>query len=88
MEKAELITYYPQLFHMGESFSRPMISKYGLRPTSALLDFFESKGEKSQQLEIEYRPEKATIEHHAFGTAVLRDRNQCLSPNMARACSG
>lgn len=80
----EIIARYPVLFHMAELNSWPSIQQYGLLSTSALLDLFKINDDRRQAIESEWRPASVTIEHEAYGTAVIRDQRpmppQTLEP--------
>ena len=69
-----LVQRYPQLFHMAELGSWPLIKRYGLLSTSALLDLFEISGSEREALERRHRPESVEICHPNLGRAVVRDQ--------------
>ena len=71
----QLITRYPNLFHMAEEGTWPSIQRHGLLSTSALLDLFEITGDRRQSIESEWRPRSVSIEHQEHGTAVIRDQS-------------
>jgi len=70
----ELVTTYPNLYHMAEAGSWDGIRRHGLLSTSTLLDLFEVDGDLRQALESARRPASVTITHPLHGTAVVRDQ--------------
>jgi len=70
----ELVRNFPRLFHMAENSSWSSIKRHGLLSTSALLDLFQIKGQQRFAIESQRRPERVTITHPRYGTAVIRDQ--------------
>ncbi len=74
MEVGDLVRRCPFVYHMAELGSWPSIQKHGLLSTTALLDLFEIKSSRRDELESQWRPRSETVEHRAHGRAVIRDQ--------------
>ena len=85
---AFLAGIYPQLYHMGHANSWPSIEKHGLLSTKALLDLFEIVPAQREKLEACRRPESITIEHPAYGRAILRDQKPLNEKKLAKSLQG
>jgi hypothetical protein len=93
MDTDQLVSYYPQLFHVSDARSWPPITQLGLLSASALLDRFEIEAGQRLVLERQRRTRCETLEHPLYGTAILRDQKRlnltnleaCLSPDMSIA---
>jgi hypothetical protein len=75
----QFIERYPRLWHMAERGSWPLIERFGLLSTSALLDLFEVSGSARFALESEFRPKSVPIRHVEHGVAVVRDQKPMIS---------
>lgn len=64
---------------MAHRNALPGILKHGLLSTSALLDLFEIRGERRNQIETRMRPESVIIEHPKHGRAVIRDQKPIVN---------
>lgn len=72
---------------MAEDGSWQSIRSHGLLSTTALLDLFEVEGERRYAIESCRRPEKVSIEHPEFGTALIRDNGPMQEASLRR-CLG
>jgi hypothetical protein len=88
MRPADLIAFFPNLYHMAEPGTWPSIQEHGLLSTSALLDKFEINGEQRRQIESCHRPESIEIKHLAFGTAVIRDQKPMSESALQKCLQG
>ena len=80
-----IINKYSEIYHMAEDGSWPNIEKHGLLSTSALLDKWEYSGPEREAIECKHRPEKVSIYHKEYGTAVIRDQKAML-PERLKKC--
>ncbi len=85
MTVEELVSHFPQLYHMAECGSWDSIKKHGLLSTTALLDLFEIDGDSRRAIESDRRLDSVTIHHPLHGTAVIRDQKP-LSEGALRKC--
>jgi len=85
MRSEDLLTHFPQLFHMAEAGTWESIRRRGLLSTTALLDAFEIAGDQRYRIESCHRPECVTISHPRLGTAVIRDQKP-MSDAALRKC--
>jgi hypothetical protein len=81
----ELSTRFPRLYHMAAQGSWPGIERHGLLSTSALLDLFEIRGARREEIESRHRPECVTVGHEKIGTAVIRDQKPMHDAGLRRA---
>ena len=84
MKRADLVRYFPQLFHMAEAGSWPSIVRHGLLSTSALLDLYGIGGEERRAIESARRPRSVALEHPEHGRVVVSD-NAPLREEVLRA---
>lgn len=84
-ELDELLADCPELFHMAERGSWPLIRRHGLLSTSALLDLFGVEGAARGAIESARRPESVVLEDGAHGRAVIRD-NKPMADGSLRRC--
>src|ERR1035438_2422697 len=84
----ELVLHYPRAFHMAESGTWGSIQRHGLLSTSALLDLFEIRGGRREQLESSRRAECQTITHPIHGSAVIRDQKVLSDSALAKCLEG
>lgn len=84
----DLIIQYPSLYHMAELGSWPSIERFGLKSTTALLDFFEIKGDQRLAIESKRRKESVVITHPKYGSAVIRDQKPLNEANLERLLDG
>ena len=90
MTPEELAKRHPYLFHVTLSGTSESIGKYGLLPTSKLLDLFEIKGAEREKIERKRRQKAVVIEHSMHGKAVINDQKpmsetallKCLNDNL------
>ena len=73
---------------MAERGSWPSIRKYGLKSTSALLDFYHIAGEYRRSIESCWRPESVTLEDPNYGKAVIRDQKPLHEGALKRVLIG
>jgi hypothetical protein len=85
ISSAQLIQFYPRLYHMAEEGTWENIRRNGLLSTSALLDFYEKTGQERYSIESEHRPELSSIVHPSHGSAVIRDQKP-MSETALRQC--
>ncbi len=85
MDAEELISHYPRLFHMAEPDAWPLIRKYGLLSTRALLEVFEVSAEPRQAILGAIRPEMVPIQSPLGETARIRDQTP-LKRSALEAC--
>lgn len=74
MNEADLVKYFPRLWHMAEDGSFDSIRKRGLLSTSALLDLYGIGGDQRFALESQRRPQSVTISKDGFPDAIVRDQ--------------
>lgn len=79
---------WPRLYHMAEAHSWPLIAKFGLLSTSALLDLFEITGAERDAIESARRPESVAIHHPVHGTAWIRDNKPIIESVLRRTLVG
>lgn len=85
MTNAEFSARFPRLFHMAEASAYPLIQKYGLLSTRALLDLFEVGGEARERIERRQRPTFTALEHPLHGRALIRDQHPMSDATLAPA---
>lgn len=93
MTEAELLKWYPRLWHMAEDGSWPSIREHGLLSTSALLDRYGLAGAEREALEGRHRPETTRISRDGLPDAYVRDQKpmsddalrRCLAPGIEPA---
>jgi hypothetical protein len=85
MRTADLVSQYPEIYHMAEDGSWPNIREHGLLSISALLDKWEYSGLAREEIECKHRPNKVCIHHKKYGTAVVRDQ-KALHPERLKKC--
>lgn len=85
MLETELISRYPQVFHMAEDGSWPSIQRHGLLSTSALLTLYGMSGPQRDIIESEWRPAKLTIRAPGLPDVVIRDQIP-LAPRLLSPC--
>ena len=59
---------------MAELGSWPSIKKYGLLSTTALLDMYDIRGKRRNEIESCFRPESVPISNEKYEDAVIRDQ--------------
>ncbi len=74
MNKNDLISKHPNLWHMTEQGSWPSICKRGLLSTSYLLDLYKIDGKEREKLETAHRPEIVEISCNGLPNAIIRDQ--------------
>lgn len=74
MKTEQILNLHKKLYHMAHEDSWPNIARHGLCSTEALLDLFEIQDPLRQRLLAQHRPECVSINHHKYGTAVVRDQ--------------
>lgn len=84
MDPADLIEFYPRLYHVTAVDNWATICQHGLLSTSALLDLFEVDGDRRIRLEHQRRPDSELLEHPVHGRAVLRDNKPLNEPMLER----
>lgn len=90
MKEADLLKYFPRLWHMAEDGSWESIKKHGLLSTTALLDLYGIRGAERKALESERRPESVKIAAKGHAGATVRDNKpltasaleKCLAPGI------
>jgi len=85
MLAGQIISRYPNLYHMADNESWPNIRKHGLLSTSSLLDKWEYTGKEREPIESQHRPETVYIYHKIHGKAVIRDQ-KAIDPSKLRSC--
>jgi hypothetical protein len=80
-----LIESYPRLYHMAHAGAWPGIERHGLLSTTALLDLFEIRGARREQLELSRRSKSEEINHPRHGRALLRDQIPLNERKLAKA---
>lgn len=83
MTPAELIQYYPRLYHMAHLGGWPSIRDHGLMSASALLDAYAVSGADRFALESSNRPECVGLERKGLPGAVLRDQKPLRESQLA-----
>jgi hypothetical protein len=85
MNKQQLISYCPKIFHMAENDSWPNIKKNGLLSSSSLLTLYGYKDEQRNQLESCWRKDKTIITCKGLPNVILRDQKP-MPPNELDKC--
>src|SRR5207253_9605742 len=88
MRTEDLLTHFPQLYHMAEAGTWKSVRREGLLSTTALLDAFEIDGDLRCQIESCHRPECITISHPRLGTAVIRDQKPMSDRGLGKCLQG
>ena len=84
MRQADLVKYFPRLYHIAAAGSWPSIARHGLLSTSALLDLYGVVGDARRAVESARRPRSVVLEHPEHGRAVVSD-NAPLRDEVLRA---
>ena len=74
MKESTLIGQYPELYHVAEPDSWPLILRHGLLSTSALLELLDCPSAQRELIELHRRPEKVRLSNAAIGSVVVRDQ--------------
>lgn len=74
MERSELVSKWPTVYHMAEEQNWPSIQQRGLLSTTALLDLYRYSGPPRDAIEARYRPDFMTITRGGLPPAVIRDQ--------------
>lgn len=74
MEREELITRHPRLFHMAEAGSWTGIRQHGLITTKDLVMSAGLEEAQTYALLAERRPASTVIDHPVYGRVVIRDQ--------------
>jgi hypothetical protein len=74
VNEADLIQYFPRLWHMAEDGSFESIRTHGLLSTSSLLDLYGMDGDARVALESCRRPESVIITREGLPNAIVRDQ--------------
>ncbi|MEO6840263.1 MAG: hypothetical protein ABI192_05805 [Bradyrhizobium sp.] len=74
MNEADLVKYFPRLWHMAEDGSFDSIRKHGLLSTSALLNLYGIEGDRRRALESQRRPQSVTVSKNGLPDATVRDQ--------------
>ena len=85
MNKENLEAFFencPNLYHMAQPGSWPLIAQIGLLTTNQLLEKFEISDEKKSLLTSQRRPASVPIKHEKFGEAVVRDQIPLLDTDL------
>jgi hypothetical protein len=82
---AELVQYYPRLYHMAHQGGWPSIRDHGLMSASALLDAYCLSGPERAALESSHRPESVHLVREGLPGAVLRDQKP-MSDSALEGC--
>lgn len=85
MESDELVTRYPEVYHLAEPDAWVGVQRHGLLSTSSLLDLFEVPVESREPIEAARRPEVLRIEHSEHGVATIRDNKPLSESKLAAA---
>jgi hypothetical protein len=79
---------YPTLFHMAAAGSWPLIQRFGLLSTCALLDRFEIPAAQRAEIEECHRPHSVVLDHPEHGRAIVRDQKPMNDRGLERALTG
>ena len=74
MDPADIVRYYPRLYHMAELGSWESVKRHGLLSTRALIDLFEVDEPLRSEILRRRRPESIRLHHPDHGVAVVRDQ--------------
>lgn len=88
MTEQELIEFLkssPKLYHMAEFESWPSIKKRGLLSTSAILDFYDVKGNQRRVIEEVRRAQSVLLTHETLPPITIRDQIP-MNENALRKC--
>ena len=85
MDAADLIEFYPRLYHVTAVENWETIRQHGLLSTSTLLDLFEVDSDRRIRLEHQRRLDSELLVHPTHGQAILRD-NKPLNESMLEKC--
>lgn len=85
MKEADLIQYFPRLWHMAEDGSFDSIREHGLLSTTSLLDLYRIQGDERTALESQRRPDSVTISGEGMSDAIVRDQKP-MTESALRKC--
>jgi hypothetical protein len=88
VSRAELVAYYPLLYHMAEEGTWDCIRQHGLLSTTALLDLYALDGPERVEIESAHRPESRAVTHDVHGTAVFRDQKPLREASLQQCLVG
>jgi hypothetical protein len=74
MNPAELVSHYPQLYHMAEGGSWHSIQRIGLQTTRQLVDECDPGPAMRQEILGQRRRRSYTLTHHVVGGVTIRDQ--------------
>jgi len=74
MQPDDLISYYPQLYHMADDGAWDSIRKQGLLSTARLIELFEVPEPEYTRLLAQHRPDSVPLTHPLHGRVVIRDQ--------------
>jgi len=74
MDAGELVERYPRLFHMAAAGSWDSISRFGLLPTSRIVETSGLDLQSQSSLLLERRPMSVHISHPELGDVTIRDQ--------------
>ena len=84
MDKDQLISTYPNIYHMAEPETWPSILEHGLLSTTALLDLYEVKGPERTSIEAAHRPNSVVIQNDKYGSATIRDQKPMFESALSK----
>lgn len=85
MLASELISRYPQLYHMATAGSWDSISAHGLQTTEHIVTTSGLPESAQRQLLEERRPQSVSIDHPLYGRVVVRDQKPLNIHNLELA---
>lgn len=74
MNVADLIAWYPTIYHMAEVDAWPSIQRHGLLPTRTLVEMFELDQAVRARLLTTVRSESTVLHHPTLGSVKIRDQ--------------
>ena len=90
MDRSELVSEHPKLFHMAEEGTWPAIQEHGLLSTKALVDLYDPEEAVRSTILQGVRRESVVLSRPGVGRAVIRDQgplkflDECLAPGTTR----
>ena len=84
MTPEELAERHPRLFHVTTPGAWPLIKRYGLLPTAALLELFGVEPVRRDALVSRRRPASVPVHHPSLGEAMITDNVPLSEAALAR----
>jgi hypothetical protein len=85
LNEADLLRYFPRLWHLTAANNWQSVVQHGLLSTSALLDLFQIDGTDRLAIEARRRPNSVNLIAPSFAPAIVRD-NRPLTASALQKC--